>query len=529
MHPFSTLSRTRSLVCLLAALILAPIALLPPVLASEPECVPGSFMGSCAFTGATPGGVYVYDTIVIPAGITVTSPQDLVLHARQDLRVEGNIVDTPSITLMSDLTATISGTLRALDGTPSSAKGGDIRVFANLLNLAGTLQSGSGAEGVGMIQDVQDTATAVASVGTPGGSGGDIVVAGTSALLNGRFILGNGGRGGSAVALGGTQSALAVGGAGGASGQLVLPAGYNLLTLANAGLIEGGVGGDGGAATAGAFSGAFNPVQGIGGAHVVNDQGAVGTCGGPPQSSPPGAMGTTGCEGALAEAHGGAGDYGVLRGGAGGEAWARGGRGGLGGRGVDGAQANCVFWSYGQPSCPAYYGGQGGWGGPGGRGVSYGGAGGDSLIEGGPGADATGIGGMGGQGGIGGNSGGGFIIGWNSAGWQTAASELGCMAQVVGREGTTSVIACVGDATLPSNYMRVCGDPGRPGPSGWAGLGEAYAGAHGRSLQGLGPVGDSGNAYWVVGDEGMPGAWGSKHPVYVASPDTPPRVLNVCP
>ena len=448
------------------------------------------------------GGVYVYDSITIPAGVTVSASLPLTLHARQSLVVDGSIVDTPTITLVSDLVASVRGVVRAADGTTELPAGGDIHLIATQLDVEGTLQSGNGAPGLDATQDVQDTQSTVAVAGTPGGKGGDIVMGGTSVWFSGQFVIGNGGRGGHATALGGTLAATATGGEGGPSGQLVLPPGYDPITMHNLGHLQGGEGGNGGDATAITFIG-LPLFDGVAGEGVTNDKGTLRACDGPRTTAPPGARGVRGCEGAAASATGGEGGYGLIRGGEGGKAHAEGGKGGKGGRGADGTLSDCDYLSSFFVPCQPYYGGQGGYGGIGGAAEAAGGKGGDALIQGGEGGDAYARGGEGGNGGNGGDAGGGWVRGWRGDSLQSTARQFGCLATIFGSTSSWTEISCYLSLEAWDSRL-VCGHEGYGGPGSTGRVGSATPGRGGKAVQGLlleaapgTPAASNGNDGWA--------------------------------
>jgi hypothetical protein len=374
---------------LIAIGLVVTLGPLPGAGATDPPCVPGTGVGACAFTGAETGGVYVYDTITIPAGVTIDTMLPIVLHARQQLTVEGNIVHSPLITLVSDQVASIRGVVHAQDGAAPGGRGGDVKVVASLLEISGTLQSGDGAPGLDQTMSVGDALPSIAALGTPGGQGGNVVVTSPSASITGLILLGNGGKGGTAIALGGTQAASATGGAGGASGVLALPPTFDPLSLHAVGVLLGGRGGDGGDAMAAPSTVAV--IGDPGSASAVDDTDHV-ACSGQPGNGA-GAKGTGGCYGGSSQAQAGKGGDGILIGGNGGKASAFGGHGGPGGVGGAGQVG-------GGPGGP---GGVGGWGG---EGAAWPGDGGSGLVQGGDAGDAQAYGG---QGGVGGNGGAGWF------------------------------------------------------------------------------------------------------------------------
>ncbi|GEM_PF-5889324 len=529
----------RRILAVLVTVLMLPLLSMPFVSATDPECAPGTATGSCTFTGPTPGGVYVYDTIIVPAGVTVTSDLSLVLHARNELRVEGNVV-APTVTLVSDLAAIVSGNVRGLDGNALTPNGGDVSVTASNLLYTGVIQSGNGAPGVDDVQNVGDTLPTVAAHATPGGNGGNVVISSPSLILQGSFIVGNGGKGGSAQAIGGTMSASAIGGDGGASGNLVLPPTYNVLNVIGEGLVTGGEGGDGGnafsqvsqtppsymALPSDAVTGPVNdatqqdpgtgPVPPLAAAvpalygpdswPAASDSRSFVACKGA-DSTGYGEMGKTGCQGWSGyedrTTDGGNGGYGILRGGRGGDATAYGGQGGMGGRGGNGFNRDCTIYTSGQSTCSNHFGGQGGRGGTGGNAYSYGGNGGSSVVQGGAGGDAYAFGGKGGTGGLGGDGGGGWVNMYDGDQVSQTLATIGCMKGIYTFEAFELVIGCGDYLWASKGTYFVCGDPGAAGPGGDPGQGYASGGAGGRNLQGLGTAGPSGNSY------GYPGYWGN--------------------
>ncbi|HVL48215.1 MAG TPA: hypothetical protein VM889_06640, partial [Candidatus Thermoplasmatota archaeon] len=268
------------------------------------------------------------------------------------LRPDASSVPGASIELTSTGLIRVSGILEAAPGfegrdvsggvTPvvgmPGERGGSVSIVAAtlLLEPTGLIASGRGGNGGEARLRVADPREGdlYEAVGGPAGRGGDVRIPYfTQVSILGAIRLGDGGTGGSALQYSdftGTWNdrhvAVAVGGAGGDHGSLVLPPGNDPAALILAGLVRGGVGGDGGEARA------YGPAwRGEGG--LVEADRSVPLCRGE-NATEPGAIPGAGCDAGAAYAWAGAGGHGIEAGGAGGAAEAATATGGRGGNGA---------------------------------------------------------------------------------------------------------------------------------------------------------------------------------------------------
>ncbi|HVL47218.1 MAG TPA: hypothetical protein VM889_01535 [Candidatus Thermoplasmatota archaeon] len=508
-----------------AMLLLTPLTLLlNPVTGSSSACVPNggiTIPTSCTFSsGVAAPGVYAYQSITIPAGVTVTADLVFELHGVEEVIVEGRIEATPgtAVTVTSDHLISVEGEIwggHGLAGTPSAlptlslgGRGGDAPpVILNsprgviAVGGDGIIASGDGGSG-GDATAVAEFDAGIAdpvAVGGPGGRGGDLVLDARFLSMNGLLILGNGGAGGSAlaharagsIAAYGPGEIRATGGEGGASGILSLPPGHVPTVLFANGKASGGAGGEGGSAAAcvGIFS---NPCEGEPGDDAPTQYG-TGGCSYPSfsQTGP----GRDACKGKDARGEGGSGGPGEFIGGRGGSVDAV--YGGNGGRGEGGVIACTSCRTDGRPA------GWGGHGGNGGMATGQGGQGGVGGVLGGAGGPVNRDvkGGMGGRGGDGGG---------------------GRFGNGDGYTRCDSVNFCYRPPNDPSN---VCLYPGAKGEKGYGGWAWAAGGQGGRGILGL-QVGLNGNVLGNVvtgaagndGEDGRPESPCGSSPGYVRRP-----------
>lgn len=311
------------------------------------------------------------------------------------------------IELVSDGFVRIDGIVEAGSGREA---GGDVHLAGHrdgvLIN--GLVASGDGFSGA-PASAIEEGLIGARAVGEPGGRGGSVHVTGTRLFFGdeGRIIVGNGGPGGEALAMVSPSmvpglSATAIGGLGGASGVVTLPAGEVALYLINAGRIIGGIAGEGGNALAcvGRFATHKCGPDGISDMDEDDESSRVAPAGDDynwqaanPESARNGGNGSSGHS---AEAKGGDGGDGLIRGGRGGSAFALAGVGGTGGIGTRACLCGEGFWEQVNP-------GHGGSAGDGGSAGAEGGKGGTALLDGGHGGNATAFAGVAGLIGIGGH------------------------------------------------------------------------------------------------------------------------------
>ncbi|MEA3203550.1 MAG: hypothetical protein QOI63_1225, partial [Thermoplasmata archaeon] len=315
------------------------------------------------------GRIAVLGTLVALAGPD-GAPGDLVLRAPH-LLIAGTLR-----TLSGADAPTLHGTealVRGADGGDGGAvrlEAPDARVLAG-----GCIATGDGGDGGSVVQVLRgssalpaDASTTRALAAGAGGNGGDIDFAATPTVL-GRFYLGNGGQGGSAIYTGsvphGVTAVTTQGGAGGLSGFPMLGSARSLVlerALAPALAPASGDGGAGGDARSElpVASRAMGPtdIDGSNGASASQSYGSSCTLGGsdgpnggngapgrdrqlgsngdPGDPGGRGGDGTPSSAGASASAIAGPGTAGINNGGKGGSAYASGECAGPSGRGGDG-------------------------------------------------------------------------------------------------------------------------------------------------------------------------------------------------
>ena len=219
--------------------------------APPPDCgIPGDAANLPAITSATTGGVFRAPTagFTLPGGTTLTLTSSLTIIVRDELRIDGVILlGTPAV----------AGGLINVTLVSTNA---DVRI-AGVVGRCGPFQPNPPPAAAAVI-----TGSAALAVAVAGDSAGfvKVVAAGGSVDVTGCVIAGHGNWGGSATALGVrapglfavSGSATAVGGGGGAGGEVLLcaleavhvgPSGFG---FGPRGLVSGGWGGGGGHAKA---------------------------------------------------------------------------------------------------------------------------------------------------------------------------------------------------------------------------------------------------------------------------------------